>query len=299
MNKINTIAILSPGDMGHAVGRVLGEGGLRVIANLHDRSARTRELAAQANIEEVGDDEALVREADLLLSILVPAQAAAAATRIAHAVRATGASLVYADCNAVAPQTVQRIADELRDAGAGFVDGSIIGPPPRQPGSTRFYASGPDVDALLALNERGLHVIGLGDEVRDIGQASAIKMCYAALTKGLTALSTELLVAAERLEVGEALAAEFAQSQAELHQRMARSLPSMPAKSRRWVGEMEEIAATFEGVGLTGLMMTGAAEMYRFIGETALAEQTPEAAKPSLAEVVEALAEASSSSTRA
>ncbi len=289
-----TVAILSPGDMGHVVGRVLGEHGLRVIANLHDRSTRTRALAAQANIEDVGSDDALVREADLLLSILVPAQAQAAAMRIAHALRTTGASLVYADCNAVAPQTVQRIAGELRNAGAGFVDASIIGPPPRQPGSTRFYASGPDVDALLTLNERGLHVIGLGNGVDDIGQASAIKMCYAALTKGLTALSTELLVAAERLGASEALAAEFAQSQADLYQRMARSLPSMPAKSRRWVGEMEEIAATFEAVGLTPLMMAGAAEMYRLVGETALAEGTPEAAKPSLAEVVGVLAEASS-----
>jgi hypothetical protein len=116
-------------------------------------------------------------------------------------------------------------------------------------------------------------------------------MCYAALTKGLTALSTELLVAAQALGVGKALEEEFRQSQSAMLVRMEKGLPSMPPKSRRWVGEMEEIADTFAAVGLTPHMLRGAADIYRFVGDTPLADRNPEdPGQPSLAEMVRQLA---------
>ncbi|MBN1933948.1 MAG: NAD(P)-dependent oxidoreductase [Anaerolineae bacterium] len=290
MAEIQTVGILSPGDMGHTVGRVLGENGLRVVAALDDRSVRTKRLAQEAQIEDVGGYEALVQQADLILSILVPAQAKAAAQRVAQAIRSTGANPLYADCNAIAPQTVREIGQIITSAGGRFVDAGIIGGPPARgkQSDTRFYAAGPDADTFALLDNFGLNVVVVGSE---IGHASAIKMCYAALTKGTTALYTELLTAAQALGVYDALIAEFERSQSSALGRM-RHMGGMPAKSRRWVGEMEEIARTFEHVGLTPKILAGAADMYRLVGSTALADRTPEDPQPppSLEEMLTALA---------
>lgn len=286
----NTIGILSPGDMGHIVGDVLCQNGLRVITCLDGRSQRTRTLAQKAGIVDVPTYRQLVTEANLLLSIMVPAQAMNAAASVAEALQQTDTTLTYADCNAIAPQTVRKLGEIITSAGGTFVDASIIGPPPRREGSTRFYVSGPNLDMFTELNDYGLDVRTLDDE---IGLASAIKMCYASLTKGLTALCTELLTAAEVLGVSDALSAEFQLSQAALYERMERGLPGMPPKARRWIGEMEEIAATFAHVGLTPNILTGAADMYRFVGETHLANLSPEARDqfPHLAELITILAE--------
>ena len=284
---MNTVGILSPGDMGHTVGQRLREHGLRVIAYLSDRSERTRQLAAKAGIEEVSSYEALVKEADIVLSILVPAQAGAAARAVAEALNKTGAELLFADCNAIAPQTTCRIGKVVEDAGGRFVDASIIGPPPRREGTTRFYASGTHAEQLARLNEYGLDVPVVSAR---IGDASAVKMCYAGLTKGLTALCTELLVAAEALGVRRALLEEYRTSQAAMLQRMEGGLPGMPPKSRRWVGEMEEIAATMDSVGLTPKFHEAAADMYRFVGGSSLADRTPEdPEEPTLEEMLQVL----------
>ncbi len=285
---MNTVGILSPGDMGHTVGERLKSKGLRVVAHLADRSARTRSLAEKAGIEEVSSYDALVVEADIVLCILVPAEAGAAAQKVADALRSTGADLLYADCNAIAPQTTIEIGKTISDAGGRFVDASIIGPPPRGEGATRFYASGKHANELARLNDYGLDVPVISDR---IGDASAIKMCYAGLTKGLTALCTELLVAAEALGIREALFAEYNLSQAAMLKRMEGGLPGMPPKSRRWVGEMEEISATMAGVGMTGKFHDGAADIYRFIGDSTLADRAPEDPDaPTLEEMLQLLA---------
>ena len=285
----DTIGILSPGDMGHTVGDVLRQNGARVITCLEGRSARTRALAEKAGIIDVPTYRQLVTESDLVLSIMVPAQAMSAAAAVADALRRTDTQLIYADCNAIAPQTVRTLGEVLTSAGGTFVDASIIGPPPRTAGATRFYASGLELETFLTLNRYGLDVRPLGDE---IGLASAMKMCYASLTKGLTALCTELLTAAEVLGVSDALTAEFRLSQSALFERMEKGLPSMPPKAKRWIGEMEEISATFEHVGLTPKILTGAADMYRLVGETHLANLPPEARDrfPTLAELIAILA---------
>ena len=286
---IQTVALLSPGDMGHSVGQTLVEHGMRVITCLQGRSERTRGLAAAAGIADVPTYGDLVQEADLLLSILVPAQAKVAAGRVARAVTETGARLVYADCNAIAPRTACQIGDVLMATGVSFVDASIVGGPPRGESSPRFYASGPDTSAFEALSGYGLHVVIIGQE---IGLASAIKMCYAALTKGSSALYIELLTAARALGVDQALARELENSQAAAYQRM-QGLPGVSMKAHRWVGEMEEIAKTFEDVGLTPKMLAGAADVYRLLGSTSLADRTPEDAGPLplLEEMIGVLAE--------
>jgi 3-hydroxyisobutyrate dehydrogenase-like beta-hydroxyacid dehydrogenase len=287
--NIQTVGLLSPGDMGHSVGQTLVENGLRVITCLEGRSERTRGLAAEAGIAGVPTYGDLVREADLLLSILVPAQARNAAAKVAQTLIETGSEIVYADCNAIAPHTVREIGTVIVEAGGTFVDASIVGGPPRGGSSPRMYASGPDTRAFEALADYGLHIVVIGQE---IGLASALKMCYAALTKGSSALYIELLTAARALGVGEALEQEFQGSQSAMLQRMQR-LPGVSMKSRRWVGEMEEIAQTFEDVGLTPKMLAGAADVYRLLGSTPLADRTPEDTEPlpSLEEMIGVLAQ--------
>ena len=288
---IQTVAIMAPGDMGHSVGAALKARGLRVVSCLAGRSARTRALAAKAGIEDLGDDAALVRAADALLSILVPAQAEALARRIADALRATGGDLLYVDCNAIAPETARRVGAVVEAAGARFVDAGIIGPPPRPDAAgTRFYASGAAARDFAQLRDYGLDVRIVSERA---GDASALKMCYAALTKGTTAIMTELMVAAARLGVSEALHAELALSQAAMLERMGPSVPAMVPKAHRWVGEMAEIAKTFADAGLTPLTFEGAAALYGFVADTPLGRSSPEewrSAARSLDEVIEALA---------
>ena len=271
--KLKTIGILSPGDMGHIVGRVLGSHGLNVVTCLQGRRKRTRTLSARARIVDVPTYHALVSGADIILSILPPGQAVNAANKVANALAETDTNLVYADCNAVSPETVRRIEGIITDVRGRFVDASIIGPPPRTHGSTRFYASGHDASIIESLNLYGLDVRVLGGE---IGLASAIKMCYASLTKGLTALCTELLTAAEAMGVFQPLKTELQMSQSMLFERMERNVPMMPPKSHRWIAEMEEISATFANVGLTPKILAGAADVYRFVDENLPAYHPPE-----------------------
>lgn len=271
--KIQTVGILSPGDMGHAIGGVLQRHGMRVITNVRDRSERTRSLAMVAGIQEIPDDEMLVREADVVLSILPPAQAYHCAERIAAALRATGAALLFADCNAIAPRTALTLDQLITGAGGSFVDVGIIGGPPRigEQGGPRLYASGPRATDLALLSNYGLDMRVLGERS---GQASGLKMCYASLTKGLTALATESLVAAQALGLQEPLIAEF--QELPFFKTIQRLVPGMPPKAYRWVGEMEEIACTFSDLGLPPQMPEGAAALYRFIEGTVLGREVPE-----------------------
>ena len=289
---LRTVGLQSPGDMGHAVGRTLVAHGLRVITCLQGRSERTRGLATEAGIEEVETYQELVAQAQLILSIVVPAQAIALAAEVAVALREGDAQdVIYADCNAIAPQTARQVERIIVEAGARFADACIIGAPPREGARTRFYVSGHHTEAMLALNERGLDVVDLGG---DAGQASGLKMCYAALTKGLTALCTELLTAGQALGIAGPLAEELGASQAALYARMERGIPSMLPKAHRWVGEMEEISRTFGALGLTPDMLQGAAEVYRLVARTELGKRTPEDPRPlpDLEETIATLADA-------
>jgi 3-hydroxyisobutyrate dehydrogenase-like beta-hydroxyacid dehydrogenase len=286
---IQTVGLLSPGDMGHVVGQVLLQHGMRVVTCLQGRSERTHTLSRKAGIAEVPTHEQLVREADLLLSILVPEEALNTARVVAQALGNAGATTLYADCNAVSPRTVRAIAEVITAAGSRFVDAGIIGSPPRREGATRFYASGPDVEEFAELGRYGLDVRPLGLE---IGQASGIKMCYAAFTKGTTALATGLLTVAHSMGLYEPLVQEFQKSQGDRYRTMERQIPTMPPRSYRWIGEMEEIAQTFADAGLTPKFHQAAADMYRLVASTPLAEETPETRDRdrTLAQVIDMLA---------
>ena len=155
-------------------------------------------------------------------------------------------------------------------AGGRFVDVSIIGGPSRPEYGPHFYASGAQADEFAQLNNFGLTALKLEGRV---GQASGIKMCYAAMTKGTSALYSQLLMAAEMMGLTEPLLAEFQSGQQEVLQRMERSIPTVPPRSRRWVSEIEEIRDTFARLGMTPHLFEVVAEMYRLIGSTPLGEE--------------------------
>tara|TARA_B100000749_G_C18443200_1_gene473103 strand:- start:1049 stop:1948 length:900 start_codon:yes stop_codon:yes gene_type:complete len=270
---VKTVAILSPGDMGHAVGKVLGKSGLDVITCLAGRSQRTFDLAEAGNFRIVGSMEKLVKEADLILSILVPDKAKSLAEEVADTLRLTGENTYFADCNAVSPDSAKEIATIINESGGRYIDGGIIGSAPTKGDTTRFYVSGPDAHVVTELNGRGIIVKAIGDKV---GQASGIKMCYAALTKGTNTLQVALLTAAQKMGLIEALREEFSYSQQSHLSAMERGIPRLPANSHRWIGEMEEISATFEALGVTPYFHMGAAEMYKLLNSTPFAKETPE-----------------------
>jgi 3-hydroxyisobutyrate dehydrogenase-like beta-hydroxyacid dehydrogenase len=268
-----TVGIISPGDMGSGIGEKLVKNGARVVVALDARSERTKSLAAAAGLEDVGSVERLVQEASHVLSVMVPSEAVGAAERVARALQLTGAAPIYADLNAISPGTTKRVGEIVEEAGARFVDGGIIGGPPRGSVNPRIYLSGPNAPDLAVLEEHGLILPVIGDR---IGQASGLKMCYASMTKGLQALGTELLVTARLLGLDEHLRKEMESSQPAIRQWLSKSILGMPPKAHRWIGEMEEIAATFEEVGLTPRMLLGAADMYRWIATTEPGHETPE-----------------------
>lgn len=268
-----TVAILMPGDMGHGVGRALGAHGVRVVASLAGRSSHTCGLAGAAGIEDLGSLQNVVTAADLILSILPPASALAQAERVSAAMQTTGHFPVYADCNAVSPDTALAVGQVIAEAGASFIDAGIIGLAPGKPGGTRFYVSGSDVSAMVALDGMGFNVIPIGDQP---GRASALKMAYAGLTKGTWTLHTAVLLAAGQLGVLPELISEFEISQQGALGAMRNRVPKLPADSGRWIGEMEEIAATFDAAGVTPEFHNGAAEIFRVLSRTPFAQETRE-----------------------
>lgn len=267
--KLQRVAILSPGDMGHAVGRDFRASGLEVLTCLSGRSSRTRELAEHAGFKDVPSLKALTKEADLVLSIIVPDAAVVLAEEVAKSLKSTGCCPVYVDCNAVSPATSRRIGSIISEAGGSFLDASIIGPPPGKGQAPRFYVSGTNADIMGQLDGRGVAVKWIGN---DIGRASAIKMCYAGLTKGTLALHTAVLASAEALGLSAELRSELGYSQDQTLKAMEQ-VRRVPAKAFRWIAEMEEIARTFGSVGVTPGIHSGAADVFSMVAESELGSE--------------------------
>ena len=242
---LGTVGLLHPGEMGAAVGAVLRGQGIRVVWASEGRSAETRARAEAAGLEDVGSVDT-VAQSDVVFSICPPH----AALGVARSARFSG---VYVDANAVSPATAADVAKAVGE----FVDGGIVGSPPREPGTTRLYLSG----------ERAGDVAKLFDgsvlDARVVANASAVKMAYAAWTKGTAAMLLAIRELARREGVEATLVAEWELSLPELRERHERAERSAAAKGWRWVAEMEEIAATFEADGLPGGFHRAAAEVYR------------------------------------
>jgi len=237
--------------MGAAVGAALRDGGQTVIWASSGRSEATSARAEQAGIHDVGTLEELGRRSDVILSVCPPHAAAEVAQGFD---RFPG---IYVDANAVAPATVRGIANLVRRC----VDGGIVGPPPRRRGTTRLYLSGADARPVADLFADTIVDARVVSE--DIGAASALKMTYAAWTKGTSALLLAVRAVARAEGVEDALLDEWALSLPELPERSTAAARSALGKGWRWVGEMEEIAETFAAVGLPDDFHRAAAEVYR------------------------------------
>jgi 3-hydroxyisobutyrate dehydrogenase-like beta-hydroxyacid dehydrogenase len=253
------VAIIAPGAMGAAVGKRLVDHGLRVLTSLAGRSQATAGRAQAAGMADANDKE--IAAADFILSILPPGDALALATRFAPALQASNSKAVYVDCNAINPKTVERVAAALAPTGCPFVDGGIIGSPPK-PGDTgpRFYASGPAAAQFARLRDYGLDIRLLRGT---LSAASALKMSYAGITKGTQAIGAAMMLAAMRSGSADDLFAELDSSQKQLFPWLKRQLELMPPKAYRWVAEMQEIAGFVGDDPGARDLYRGAAEFYQ------------------------------------
>ena len=268
------IAILSPGDMGGGVGAALTEHGHDVITCVAGRSQETQARARRLGFRLAADLESLLAEADIVLSILPPEAAMGLASDVAAAMRRSAHAPPYDDCNAVSPETARAIDVLFEGTGAPFIDAGIIGAAPRRGGPpTRFYVSGEAAGLMDVLDGKGMSVRRAGPE---IGRASAVKMCYASITKGTNTLHTAAMTVADALGVGETVRAEIDESLPSVMQHMRGTIPRLPADSGRWVGEMDEIARTFASAGVTPRFHQGAAEMFRLLDSTPYGRETRE-----------------------
>ena len=270
------IGLIHPGAMGASVGAAARSNNHTVLWASAGRTASTWARARRAKLEDAGTVLELVKASEIVLSVCPPHAAEEVASEVAH----LGFSGVYADCNAISPDRTRAVQRIVEDAGAHYVDGGIIGGPAWTPEAhTHLYLSGPraeEVAACFAASALKTSVIS-----ERIGAASAIKMGYAAYTKGTTALLTAILGVVEKEGVRADLARQWGDA---FTAQTVRRVCANTAKAWRFVGEMHEIAATFRGAGLPGGFHEAAAEVYERL---AAFKDHPES--PAIEAVLEAL----------
>ena len=271
-----TVAVIGAGEMGSAVGRRLREMGARVITELTGRSEQSVSRIADAGLEVVDDDQLLMDDANFILSIVPPGVAYSVAKRFRGPLRRTKRKPMFVECNAIAPQTVRHIETMLSETGCGFIDAGIIGGPPPI-GSLvkgpRFYASGPHAQLFASLAQYGLDIVVLE---APIGAASALKLAYAGLTKGFTAIGAAMIGAAAREHLADVLRAELARTQPDMLVRLERFVPAMFPKAYRWVAEMEQIADFASEESKGAAIYQGAARLYERIAAEFESDQLSE-----------------------
>lgn len=262
-----TITLLHPGEMGAAVGGCLVSRGVRVVWASQDRSPASRQRAVDFGLEDLGSLDCALAASDAVLSICVPS----GAFDVAREVAAKGFSGVYIDANAIAPAHSREIGQMLEAEGSSFVDGGIIGLPPTPNRLTRLYLAGPRATQIATLfNGSQTEAIAMDGEV---GAASALKMCYAAWSKGETALLGIIRALARFEGVDDALVKEWNDSMPGVAQK-SEQIVARAFKAWRWAGEMEEIAAAFDAAGLPSGFLANA-EIYRRLSDFKDAAERP------------------------
>lgn len=275
-----SIAILAPGAMGAAIAARLAEHGVKVLTSLEGRSAATRARATAAGM--VASDDAAIIDADIILSIVPPAEALPLAQHLATLITQHPKKPVVVDCNAVNVETVRKIEDVVLSSGARFVDAGIIGLPPK-PGakSPALYVSGDAAKELTVLRDLGLDLRLIDGPV---GAASALKMSYAGINKALTGVGAAMVLAATQSGAADALRDELALSAPAVQARLANALPDMIPKAYRWVAEMREISGFLGQDHPASLIYEGLARLFEHIATDAQGEGTDGAKLKAFAE---------------
>ncbi len=267
------IAVIAPGEMGAGIGQRLHERGARVITSLAGRTAASAKRAERAGMIAVATDDEIVA-ADIVLSVVPPKDAAGLAERLKSAIARAAKKPIYVDCNAVAPQTAEAIGAILAGSGAHYIDGGIIGAPPTPTtAGARLYVSGERAKDVTRLNSYGLDTRLLDGPV---GAASALKMSYAGITKGFTAVSALMMLGATRAGCAAELHKELAESQAPLLAWLGRQMPKMPPKAYRWVAEMEEIGDFLDGIAGGHEAYDAIARLYEHIADVQAQPRKPD-----------------------
>ncbi|MGY9057160.1 MAG: DUF1932 domain-containing protein [Alphaproteobacteria bacterium] len=269
--QLDTIGLVSPGDMGHGIGRALRLAGRRVLTNLSGRSERSHSLATEAGLEDAGSLQAIMAQADLVLSVMPPAAAEGFATEAAAAMAAVGRPPAFAALNAISPATSAAIGAVIAGAGALYIDGSIIGMTPGKAAAPRIYVSGDGAEPLEALTTDTMLWRYIGSEA---GRASTLKMLYAGLNKGTWALQATMAIAAERYGLFDAFMGEVSGSNAARAKDMENWVGFLAADAERWHPEMAEVAQTLGAIGAATGFHLGAEELFRLLAQTPLAAET-------------------------
>lgn len=274
------IGILHPGEMGISIAMSAVNSGHRVYWIPTGRSEKTRGRAGKYELIEIESLADLCKECEVILSVCPPH----AAEDVGNSVINEGFSGMYLDANAISPVRARTLGGKMNSAGIGFVDGGIIGGPAWEPKSTWLYLSGGKAEMIASIFSSGpLETKVIGNET---GRASALKMCYAAYTKGTTALLSAILAVAESNGVQSELAKHWEMDDAGFFEQATRRARRVTAKAWRFEGEMREIAETFEEAGLPDGFHNAAAEVYRRMAGFKDAPQIPE-----LADVLKALSQ--------
>jgi len=267
---VTTVGIINPGAMGTSIAASARSAGHDVLWASAGRSAATHQRAAAQDLRAVDTLEQLCAACEIMLCVCPPH----AAEAVADAVIEAGFGGLYCEGNAISPRKAMSIAGRMSAAGIGFVDGCIVGPPAWQAGTTRFYLSGPSAGQVAALFAGTLtEAIAIGVEV---GKASALKMTFAALTKGSTALLAAIYGTAESLGIRDELEREWAMRSAESVAQRRNQVRGVTSKAWRFAGEMQEIAATFELAGLPPGFFEAAFEVYTRLAGFKEAEAAPQ-----------------------
>jgi 3-hydroxyisobutyrate dehydrogenase-like beta-hydroxyacid dehydrogenase len=253
---MSEIGILHPGDMGVAIAASAIHNGHHAYWASEGRSADTRKRAEEHYVIDAGTLQELCKRCEIVISVVPPSAAEDVAEQVI-AQRFTG---TYADVNAISPQRARHIGERLEANGIKFVDGGIVGPPPWQPKTTWLCLSGKDSAAIAACFGNGPVQTEILSE--RVGDASALKMCYGAYTKGLTALVAGVLGTAESWGVRDGLMRRWADDRSGLDQSAAQRVSRSADRAWRWVGEMEEIAATFAGANMPRGFHEAAGDIY-------------------------------------
>lgn len=280
--SFGTIGLLGIGEMGSAIARTLSAH-TRVVTTLEARSERTRANAAAAGVEDVGSLDEMVRQSDLILSVLASDTAPIVAAEVADAARRVGARVLFGEFNAIAPVTVQAIAESAADA-MDVVDGGIVGGPGNLGGAS-FYLSGPRAEEVASLREYGINTVLLGPMV---GQASGAKLCHAGMTKGVSTLALDILLAAEALGVADTVMAQYTRSMAGVLQFVDRFVPGNPKRAFRRSEEMPEVARMLDALGFDGGIHRAAYERMQWLGSLGLDTDGAPSASDVAARIIEA-----------